>query len=137
MYQEFDITFNNNSEEGSIFGYISSDDENFINFLEKNDYFEEDFTSLDMYKNCTKAYICNMYVEEEHRGEGNGTFLMNEMLEQLYYSTNARFVFLICDNIESNDFSLQKWYESYGFEVIANKYKCPLMVLGSTEDDEE
>ena len=137
MYQEFDIVMNGNSEEGSIFGYISDCDDNFLNFLENNDYFEEDFDSLEKYKNCIKAYICNMYVNEEYRGDGNGKYLMNEILEDMYYSNSANYVFLICDNIESNDFSLQKWYESYGFKVIKDKYNCPLMVLGSDDEDEE
>lgn len=137
MYEEFEIIMNNNSDEGSIFGYISDCDENFLNFLEKNDYFEEDFISLEKYKNCKKAYICNLYIEEEYRGNGNGTYLMNEILEDMYYSTDVKYVFLVCDNIESNNFSLQKWYESYDFEVIADKYRCPLMVLGSDDEDED
>lgn len=137
MYEEFEIDRNDNPEEGSIFGYISDNDINFFNFLEKNDYYEEDFDSLEKYKNCTKAYICNLYVDEEYRGNGNGGHLMDEILEQMFYSLpDVKFVFLVCDNIESNNFSLQKWYESYGFEVIADKFKCPLMVLENESDYE-
>lgn len=136
MYEEFDIVRNDNPDEGSIYGYLSDNDVQFLNFLEKNDYYEEDFDSLEKYKNCTKAYICNLYVEEEYRGNGNGGYLMDEILEQMYYTTDAKFVFLVCDNIESNDFSLQKWYESYGFKVIADKFNCPLMLLEDDSYDE-
>ena len=51
------------------------------------------------------------------------------LLENLFDYEDSKYLFLICDNIEHNEFSLQKWYESYGFKVITNKFKCPLMVL--------
>ena len=51
---------------------------------------------------------------------------MNSILHDfdLYDVTH---ILLVCDNIESNDFNLQSWYESFGFKVIKDKFNCPLM----------
>lgn len=134
IYKEFETVIDDNPDEGSVFGYISNNDDNFLNFLEKNDYYEDDFNSLDEYKNCSKGYICNMYVEEEYRGEGSGTLLMDYIITDLTYDNDLKYIFLVCDNIQSNNFSLQKWYESYGFKVIADKFNCPLMVMSVDEN---
>lgn len=133
VYETYERVINENPDEGCVYGFLSNSDEIFINFLENNDYYEEDFTSLDEYKNCTKAYISNMYIEEEYRGNGNGSILLGEALGELFDYSDAKYAFLVCDNIQHNEFSLQKWYESYGFKVIADKFDCPLMVLEKEE----
>ena len=57
IYKEFETVIDDNPDEGSVFGYISNNDDNFLNFLEKNDYYEDDFNSLDEYKNYSKGRI--------------------------------------------------------------------------------
>lgn len=121
--------FSNNNGEmvGSIFGYITDDLEIINNFLESNDYFsDEDNLNLSKYKGNRIGVIKNLYVDKEFRNDGRGNDLMNSILHDfdLYDVTH---ILLVCDNIESNDFNLQSWYESFGFKIIKDKFNCPLM----------
>lgn len=130
MFKEYGCCINyDNLNEGFIQGFVSDEDDIFFDFLKSYDYIESDIEFIDKYKNCKKAYISNLYIDEEYRGNKYGTLLLNEILLDIYSDYDVKYIFLICYNIEQNSFSLQNWYQSYGFVAIANKMNCPLMVL--------
>lgn len=72
------------------------------------------------------AVLKNLWVEEEERGQGYGTELM-ELFLSAVQEEDIRHVYLIADNLEENAFNLVSWYESYGFRKITPKDECPLM----------
>lgn len=118
--------YENGKEVGIIYGYTTDEEEIVENFLEANDYFIEDGdVSIDLFKGKTVGIIKSLHVDENHRGNGYGTNLLENML---YFLEGVDIIFLICDNLEHNDFSLQSWYEDYGFHVVLDKFNCPLMI---------
>lgn len=69
----------------------------------------------------------NIWVEEEERGSGVGTFLLDEFID-LAIEREMDVLYLIADTLESNDFDLVSWYEKKGFERLTEG-ECPLMRL--------
>ena len=74
------------------------------------------------------AVLKSMSVEEDIRGEGLGSQLLDDWIEEASES-GAEAVFLIADKSEDNKFDLQKWYESRGFKKVVNTSSGPFMVL--------
>lgn len=133
MFKSYNYYINKNYiNEGFIQGFVSDNDIDFLDFINKYDYLESDIKNIEKYKNCNKAYISVIYMDKQFRGNKNGTLLLEQMLFNIYKDYNVKYIFLISYNEELNNFSLIKWYNSYGFYEIANKSNCPLMVL---EDD--
>lgn len=114
---------------GFIEGFISDNDSDFIDILNKYDYSMLDVHNIEIYKSCKKAYISIIYINEEFRGNKIGTKLFEKFLIDAFSNYDVEYIFLISYNLEPNNFILQDWYKSYGFQSIANKNNCPLMVL--------
>lgn len=127
IQKEYDIIINtdNGDYAGSIFGYASDEIHYLKNYLAKHDY---DDIDLNEFKGSTYGIICNMFVKEDFRNNGIGYELMDDISYKFREIHNVDYIFLICDGLEHNDFDLQKWYESWGFEVIKNRNNCPLMI---------
>ncbi|HBT0444784.1 TPA: GNAT family N-acetyltransferase [Klebsiella pneumoniae] len=107
--------------KGSIEGYkVSSDREQIVNWFAKR--FHQ---KPDLAKNINVAFLNNLYIDEDSRGEGKGTSLVSSFIEECF---DCHFIFLECDNGEDNPFSLSNWYESFGFEILYNG-ENPIMVL--------
>ena len=128
MYQEYDLVQNNDKEEyaGSIFGFVTEDIDRLEQFLFLNNY--DDFNVAN-YNGKRFGIIVDIHVEPEERNEGYGRSLIEQLLYIFQNEHNTDCVFLVCDGIADNDFNLLKWYESFGFEVISDKFDCPLMLL--------
>jgi GNAT superfamily N-acetyltransferase len=116
---------------GSAEGYVAAmAKENISNWLEK----ELGKTSEKVLKDYSDvpcgAVLKNMWVDEDMRGQGYGASLVSEFLERVE-SAGAKVVLLISDAHESqrHGFNLQKFYENFGFEKIANTSAGPLMAL--------
>ena len=119
MYEQ--ITIYDEDEKGSIEGYkVSSDQEQIVNWFTKRS-----LVPPVLEKNINVAVINNLYVEEDSRGEGKGTLLLSNFIDECY---DCQFIFLECDNGEDNAFSLLDWYKSFDFEILYNG-ENPIMVF--------
>lgn len=76
------------------------------------------------------GFLNNVYVDEDERNQGTGTYLVERFIEECF---DCDFIFLECDNEESNEFDLKAWYEGFGFEVSIEADN-PIMVLSKIYD---
>ncbi len=74
----------------------------------------------------------NMWVEEEYRGKGYGTELMQALIDQAF-AGGARTLIIEADIGQTNSLVLEDWFRSFGFETIGYSSGYPIMVLGSSE----
>lgn len=117
------------SEEfGSVYGYsINTDSENLKNWLHKNNVenIEIIYNLLNKYEKI--AILENINVYDEYKGRGYGNILMSNFIDGC--DNEERGIILICDKSEENNFSLLKWYEGFGFEIIGNSVLGELLFL--------
>lgn len=66
------------------------------------------------------AVLKSVYVPEEDRNKGYGNSLISNFLDEV---GEVSFVFLECDNAESNEISLKEWYKDFGFESFSDIFK--------------
>lgn len=98
-----------------------------------SNYLESQGVDQSIIQNLIKSYntvgiIRNMHVDDEKRGKGHGSDLMNKAIESAY-NNEAEAVILISDTAESNEFDLTDWYKNYGFEVIGNASGGDLLMI--------
>lgn len=76
------------------------------------------------------AVLKNLWVDEDERGNGYGNSLVSQFLDEANL-LGAEAVILISDSgqEQKRGFVLQKFWESFGFEKIANTNGGPLMFL--------
>lgn len=127
MQKEYNITINNNEGNyaGYIFGYVTDEIHYLENFLEENGYGD---IKTSEYNNSKYGIVRNLFVEEPYRNNGFGSELMDDLMYKFREGHCVDYIFLICDGLQGNDFGLQKWYEGWGFEVLEDRDKCPLMI---------
>jgi ribosomal protein S18 acetylase RimI-like enzyme len=113
---------------GSIHGYITD----VINDVQLKNYLHEHLMDgalpIIQKKYKTVALLKSIWVDEEKRGQGIGTHLLTNFIDNAQ-AKRAEAIILIADTSESNEFNLVEWYESYGFQIfygIRNVF--PLMV---------
>lgn len=73
----------------------------------------------------------NLWVDEEHRGQGIGGFLMNAAIDAAF-AHGAEAIILVSDSQEDNaqlGKSLDDWYRGWGFETIGHAGNDPVMIL--------
>jgi len=98
-----------------------------------SNYLESQGVDQSIIQNLIKSYntvgiIKNMHVDDEKRGRGYGSDLMNKAIDSAY-DNKAEAVILISDTAESNEFDLTGWYKNYGFEVIGNASGGDLLMI--------
>ena len=74
------------------------------------------------------AFLNNLNVNEDSRGEGNGSYLLDSFIEEAIV---ADAILLIADTGETNEFDLAQWYESRGFHTLVQTASGPLMLLAT------
>lgn len=76
------------------------------------------------------AFLNNINVEEDARGEGHGNYLMESFIEEAT-DHNAEAIILLADIAEDQQegFDLVKWYEGWGFKIIHQSSGGPLMMM--------
>lgn len=121
-YKEDDDGF-----EGNCEAYlIETKKDNLLNWLNK-----EIGSSENLYKTISSLIdniliIKNINVEEEFQGQGNGSSILCDLMNDSY----ANGAILICDVGESQKegFILEKFYEENNFKTITRNNDYPLMV---------
>lgn len=113
-------------EYGSVEGVIHNDIERIKNwFLNRNIDFNKYIKHVDM----PIAFLNNINVYEEYRGEGYGNELYS-YFESECYDNDVKFILLESDSSESQleGFDLDKWYESFDFEIIGKEGGNSIMI---------
>ena len=115
-----------NEDEGSAEGYkVLSSGEQL-----KNWFGNKHFVAPVYEKTVMIGFLNNVYVDEDERNQGTGTYLVERFIEECF---DCDFIFLECDNEENNEFDLKAWYEGFGFEVFIEADN-PIMVLSKIRD---
>lgn len=122
-----DSHFISKSEDyGSYEGIVHSDFDKIRNWFFKRK------IEFDTYKDFIKtpiAFLNNINVDEDYRGQGLGNELYNSFEEECY-ENDAKCIFLESDNGENqlDGFDLDKWYESLDFEKIGVESGNSIMI---------
>lgn len=122
------FNLDNEIENGNIYGYVTNtkSDVQLKNYMEKQHVPEA--VPIIQGKFDTIAILTNMYVNEEERGNGIGTFLLLNFIENAV-NKHAEAIVLVADTADTNQFNLVSWYEDYGFEIYyGDKNSFPVMV---------
>src|SRR5690606_16074301 len=114
----------------TLYGYVVSPHEiNLKNYLDENVGYSDSIMNILKKENRAVALLRNLWVDEECRGQGEGSYLVGEFLQEASQH-GADTVLLVCDNNESQltGFKLQEFYEGFDFVACVNKDEDPLMV---------
>ena len=115
--------------ESSISGYVvSTSAEQIPNWLDKYNYNQKWANYMRQYDKI--AFLNNLWVDEDARGEGIGSDLLDSFIDEAS-NKGAQAIFLSSDSgeIQIDSFNLVKWYETWDFEVLDNTSSDPLMYL--------
>lgn len=115
-------------DEGSISGYVTKpkESEQLENYLMEMGAFKAVPIIESRYDRI--GILKNMWVEEEYRGNGVGTWLLHRFVEEAA-DKHAEAILLVADTGERNDFDLVDWYKRNGFEVVFGKEEAyPVMI---------
>lgn len=113
---------------GSLEGYVvDTDQPQLKNYLESQGAPEQLINNIAS-KFGRISIIKNMYIDDDSRGQGLGSNLLNNAIDDSY-DRGAEAILLIADVHESNEFSLVVWYKNYGFEIIGDAGGDPIMLL--------
>jgi ribosomal protein S18 acetylase RimI-like enzyme len=113
---------------GSLEGYVVDTDK-----PQLKNYLESQGASEQLINNIASKFgrisiIKNMYIDDDSRGQGLGSNLLNNAIDDSY-DRGAEAILLIADVHESNEFSIVDWYKNYGFEIIGDAGGDPIMLL--------
>ena len=120
------------NEGGSLEGYVvSTDQPQLINYFHAQGAPTQLAEKL-MSKFSVIGVIRNLYIDDEMRGQGYGSDLLDNAIDAAF-NNGAEAIVLIADTSESNQIDLVKWYQNYGFEIIGNASGDPIMILTPDE----
>lgn len=110
-------------------GYaVNSSAEQLDNWLSRNGY-DPSLANKIRQQFKTIAFLNNIYVDEDSRGQGIGNDLLTQFVDAAR-DENVDAIFLCADTGDQQlpGFDLVVWYESFGFEKVTND-DYPLMIL--------
>lgn len=90
------------------------------NYIESQGYSIEEENSMGI------AVLKNVWVEEEERGSGIGSELVESFITEAK-ERDMQVIYLVADTGESNTFDIVSWYESFGFVKVSPLENYPLM----------
>lgn len=111
-------------DEGSVFGVVHFDREHLNNWAAM-ERVQPDFDTIPDDELFPIGILKNINVDEEHRGEGVGGDLLESFLTEC---SHCKYVILIADTGESNNFSLIDWYKRKGFTIFGEAGGMPVMI---------
>ena len=127
---------NQEFDGASLEGYVVDTDQ-----VQLGNYLESQGANPQIAKKLAQQYnrigiIRNMRVDDEERGQGLGTDLISNAIDDAYLN-DAEAIVLVSDEGESNEFNLTKWYESFGFKKIGMAGSDPIMLLSKSLNEIE
>lgn len=122
IYTEEDDGFNGNCDAY----LINTNQINLLNWLTKEISESEKLYRIINELTDDILIIKNINIDEEFQGEGNGTEILNELINKSY----TKAAILVCDIGESQKegFILEKFYTKNNFKTIFNENNYPIMV---------
>lgn len=69
----------------------------------------------------TDAWIKTIYVDPRDRGQGYGSKMLIDFIEECYFNGVRRILGALVPSTDSNEASVIAWYQSHGFEIIEPK----------------
>lgn len=121
-------------EGGSVEGYVTDNPSIITNwFMHRHDVYEPAIIEMILSEYESVAFLNNVNVEQDERGQGTGTSLL-KAFEQQAISHGAQAIILFADINESQEdgFDLEAWYKRHGYEEVhppEGLLYCPLMIL--------
>ena len=122
------ISISKSVEGGELIGYVTTSSKpQFRNYLESQGVDDNLIQQLST-KYPIIAILRNMYVDEDYRGQGIGSDLVSDALNDAAME-GAMAMVLVADMHEGNKFDLSKWYEeNFDFKIIGNAQGDPVML---------
>lgn len=120
-----------NVDGGSLSGYVVDAGEvNLGNYLDDHTPLADQIMEALREQREVVALLRNLEVDEEVRGQGIGTAMVEQFFEEAE-RLGATSLLLISDEQESqaDGFELSRWYESFGFEPALATEQGPIMVM--------
>jgi ribosomal protein S18 acetylase RimI-like enzyme len=95
-------------------------------------YLQSQGASKDVIDHITTTYnrvglIRNMWVDPDQRGQGIGSDLVSDAIEEAALE-GAEAIVLVADLGEENKVDLVNWYKSFDFEVVGTASGDPVMI---------
>lgn len=132
ILKESQTFINQSNEGGSLEGYVvDTDKPQLTNYL-KSQGADESLIKQLIEQFTTIGIVRNMYIDDEMRGQGYGSDLMNNAIDDAF-NEGAEAIVLVADIHEENAINLVNWYKNYGFEVIGDAHGDPVMLLKPDE----
>jgi 5'(3')-deoxyribonucleotidase len=131
------LPINQDDEGGNLEGYVvDTTQEQIPNYLSSQGASPNLINSIiNTYKRV--GLIRNMWVDEEARGQGTGSGLLEAAIDQAF-AYGAEAIILVADMSEDNNAlgkSLDKWYEGWGFKKIGMAGNDPVMILKNQNEN--
>lgn len=124
-----DVSQDSDEGEASLTGYVvNTDEDQLVNYFQLEHGVSEDVINTIRATYKTIAVARNMHVDEDYRGQGHGTKIMDEFIEAAI-DNGAQAILTIADTAEDNEFDLVEWYKRLGFEIVAQTGEGPFMVM--------
>ena len=126
------ISINQSNEGGSLEGYVvPTDKPQLTNYLTSQGASHQLIQQLSQQFSII-GIIRNMYIDDDMRGQGYGSDLMDNAIDDAF-NNGAEAIVLVADTHEENEIDLVKWYENYGFVVVGDASGDPVMLLKPDE----
>ena len=119
---------------GEIYGVLLTTREHLMRSLDLSGVLllrEDDGVREMLSEHLPIAYLKNVRVEEEFRGEGDGSALVSWFISEAI-RLGAKAIILESDLSNKNEFDLTEWYASYGFEELDTFHYNPIMLYKAT-----
>ena len=128
ILKESIATINQYNDGGSLEGYVvNTNQPQLTNYLKGQGAPDQLINQL-INEFTTIGIIRNMYIDDKMRGQGHGSDLMDNAIDDAF-NEGAEAIVLVADIHEENSVNLVDWYKNYGFEVIGNTHNDPIMLL--------
>lgn len=125
---QYDIENENGETVGDVNGIVHYDIQYLKNWMEMEHVDEKTQQFILSNISMPVAILKNINIYDDYKNQGFG----NNGMEQFFNEAiEANYILLIVDNGESNAFSLEKWYEGFGFKTIGQAGGLPVMIYSN------
>lgn len=117
-------------DHGAVEAYVCGrDDENWLNYLDEMGMRSAMIDAIAAAPVARVAVLRDIDVDEDARGKGLGTSLMNDIMAA-FEQQGAEVVLIFADMQVTNEFDLVRWYRNWGFESVDRDELSPCMMIG-------
>ena len=122
------VSISKSVDGGELTGYVTGPKEPQLRNYLQSQGVDENLINYLYNKYLSIAIIRNMYVDENSRGQGIGSDLVNDALNDAVLS-GAEAALLVAGRHEGNLYDLSKWYQdNFNFQVIGDAGGDPILL---------